>query len=315
MNGRLGRSWTLRGVAAATIGAAMSVAVAAQAPPAAPAAGNQGAPPAGRGAGAQGRGGQQPGGRATFPAQQRQLADAAVIDRGKTLFTINCAACHGADARGGDQGGPNLLRSQVVLNDQHGELILPIVRGAREKMPPFPNIAENDVTAIAEFLHSLAAAGRGRGMTPLNILVGDQSAGQAAFSSMCASCHSVTGDLKGIATRIPDPLTLQNFWVGGGRSGRGGGPGGGAAPTAANPKPTTVTVTLASGQKVEGTLVRIDDFLVSLTDATGYTRTLVRDGDTPKVEVHDPLESHNQLLPKYTDKQIHDITAYLVTVK
>jgi cytochrome c oxidase cbb3-type subunit 3 len=314
MNRRLSRSWTLRGVAAATLGAAMSLAVAAQAPPAP--AGGQAAPPAGRGAGAQGRGAQGPGGRATFPAQQRQLADAAVIDRGKTLFTINCAACHGADARGGDQGGPNLLRSQVVLNDQHGELILPVVRGARaEKMPPFPNIPESDVTAIAEFLHSLAAAGRGRASAPLNILVGDQSAGQAAFASTCASCHSVTGDLKGIATRIPDPMTLQNFWVGGGRSGRGGGPGGGAGPTAANPKPTTVTVTLASGQKVEGTLARIDDFLVSLIDATGYTRTFVRDGDRPKVEVHDPLEAHNQLLPKYTDKQIHDITAYLVTVK
>jgi cytochrome c oxidase cbb3-type subunit 3 len=313
MNTRLSRSWTLRGVAAATIGAAMSLAVAAQAPPAP--AGGQAAPPAGRGAGAQGRGAQGPGGRATFPAQQRQLADAAVIDRGKTLFTINCAACHGADARGGDQGGPNLLRSQVVLNDQHGELILPIVRGAREKMPPFPNIAESDVTAIAEFLHSLAAAGRGRGAPPLNIVVGDQSAGQAAFASTCASCHSVAGDLKGIATRIPDPMTLQNFWVAGGRNGRGGGPGAGAAPTAANPKPTTVTVTLASGQNVEGTLARIDDFLVSLTDATGYTRTFVRDGDRPKVEVHDPLEPHNQLLPKYTDKQIHDITAYLVTIK
>jgi cytochrome c oxidase cbb3-type subunit 3 len=74
-------------------------------------------------------------------------------------------------------------------------------------------------------------------------------------------------------------------------------------------------VTLASGQKVEGRLARIDDFLVSLTDDQGTTRTFARTSDTPKVEVHDPLDSHNQLLPKYSDKQIHDITAYLVTVK
>src|SRR5262245_27548017 len=83
-------------------------------------------PPAGRG------GGQRGGGRATFPAQQRTLADAATIARGKTLYEINCRACHGADLRGGDIGGPNLLRSQLVLNDQHGELILPVVKNGRQ---------------------------------------------------------------------------------------------------------------------------------------------------------------------------------------
>lgn len=256
-----------------------------------------------------------PGRPATYPAQQRKLADQAVLDRGRTLYTINCQACHGPDARGGDQGGPNLLRSQLLLNDQHGELVLPVVRGGGPKMPPMPNIADADVTAIAEFLHYLAAT-RGRGgSTPLNVLVGDAPAGQAAFTSMCASCHSATGDLKGIGARITDPMTLQNFWIAGGRStGRGGGAGG-PAPVAMTPKPTTVTVTLPSGHKAEGTLARIDDFLVSLIDAGGYTRTFVRNGDVPKVEVHDPLEPHNQLLPKYTDKQIHDITAYLVTIK
>ena len=256
-----------------------------------------------------------PGRPATFPAQQRKLADQAVLDRGKTLYSINCQACHGPDARGGDQGGPNLLRSQLVLNDQHGELVAPVVKTGGQKMPPMPSIAEADVTAIAEFLHSLAAAGRGRSNVPLNILVGTASAGQTAFTSMCASCHSGTGDLKGIGARITDPLTLQNFWIAGGRSsGRGGG-GGGAAPPAQNPKPTTVTVTLANGQKVEGALARIDDFLVSLTDATGYVRSFARNGDVPKVDVHDPLEAHNQLLPKYTDNQIHDITAYLASLK
>ena len=44
---------------------------------------------------------------------------------------VTCSACHGADLRGGDWAGPNLLRSQVVLSDQQGELILPIVHGAR----------------------------------------------------------------------------------------------------------------------------------------------------------------------------------------
>jgi cytochrome c oxidase cbb3-type subunit 3 len=276
-------------------------------PPQAPAP----APAGGRG-GAQGRG-------ATFPAQQRTLAEQAVIDRGKTLFGINCSSCHGPDARGGDQGGPNLLRSQVILDDQHGELVMPIVRGSRQNngMDPI-NLPDADIVAVAEYIHSLAAAGRGRNSMPLNVLVGNAAAGQTAFAARCGTCHSVTGDLKGIGARIPDAMTLQNFWVSGGRGGGrggGGGAGGAAAPEAANAKPTTVTVTPATGPKIEGRLVRIDDFLVSLVDENGNTRTIVRDGDRPKVDVHDPLQAHYQLLPKYTDTEIHDITAYLVTVK
>jgi YD repeat-containing protein len=101
------------------------------------------------------------------------------------------------------------------------------------------------------------------------------------------------------------------MWLmpGGGRGGRGG------AVALVNVPPTTVTVTLASGQKVEGRLNRIDDFVVSLTDADGTPRSFRRDGDSPKVEIHDPLQPHRELLGTYTDTQIHDITAYLVTVK
>ena len=144
--------------------------------------------PAGRGqAPGQGRG----GGRATFPAQQRTLADAATIARGKTLYQINCRACHGGDLRGGDIGGPNLLRSQLVLNDQHGELLVPLVKTGRQNpgMPPMPALplAEEDVKAIAEYIHSVAATMRGQGSPPpgeeveLNIVVGDAVAGESTL--------------------------------------------------------------------------------------------------------------------------------------
>ena len=90
----------------------------------------QGGPPAPAG---QGPAGQPPGGGRgrggqSFPAQQRKLADPAVVERGGTLFGINCRLCHGADLRGGDMGGVNLLRSPLVLNDQEGELIYPVVK-------------------------------------------------------------------------------------------------------------------------------------------------------------------------------------------
>jgi cytochrome c oxidase cbb3-type subunit 3 len=286
-------------------------------PPATPAGAPQapapGGPPAGRGQAPQGRG----GGRATFPAQQRTLADAGTIARGKTLYEINCRACHGGDLRGGDIGGPNLLRSQLVLNDQHGELIVPIVKNGRQNpgMPPMPALplGEEDVKAIAEYIHSVAATMRGQGSPPpgeeveLNIVVGDAKAGEKYFAATCASCHSATGDLKGLGERIASPLQLQNTWITG-----GGGRGRGGAPVS---RPVTVSVAIQDGSKVEGRLVRIDDFYVVVGLENGTTRTIRRTGDTPKVTINDPLEGHRKLLTAYTDKDIHDVTAYLVTLK
>jgi cytochrome c oxidase cbb3-type subunit III len=290
-------------------------------PPPAQAPGAQ--PPAGPPQGGRGRG------QATFPAQQRSLADPAVIARGKTLFEINCRLCHGADLRGGDMGGVNLLRSDLVLRDQHGELILPVVKGGRQNpgmpvMPPFPQIPDEDVKAIAEYIHSVAFTMRGQGNPPpsaeavvLNIVVGDAAAGKAYFASKCASCHSEGGDMQGVALRYSDPVQLQNAWVSGGSGGgRGGGGGrgrGGAA--GVNRREVRVAVTTQSGQRVEGRLDRIDDFIVTLTLADGVQRSFTRNGDVPKVEIRDPLEGHRNLLPVYTDKDIHDVTAYLVTLK
>ncbi len=271
---------------------------------------------------------QPPGGRggrgqvATFPAQQRPPGDPAVIARGRSLFEVNCRLCHGADLRGGDMGGVNLLRSTLVLNDQHGELILPVVHGGRANpgmppMPPFPQLADDDVKAIAEYIHSVAATMRGQGNPPpgtepvvLNIVVGDPAAGKTYFQQKCASCHSASGDLAGVASRYAEPVQLQNAWVsgGGGRGGRGGGGRGSRAQT-------TVTVTTPQGQRAEGRLDRIDDFMVVLTPADGVQRSFRRVGDVPRVEIHDPLEGHKKLLSSYTDKDIHDVTAYLVTVK
>ena len=289
-------------------------------PPAAPAGAPQtpapAGPPAGRGQPpGQGRG----GGRATFPAQQRTLADAATVARGKTLYEINCRACHGGDLRGGDIGGPNLLRSQLVLNDQHGELIVPVVKNGRQNpgMPPMPALplGEEDVKAIAEFIHSVAFTMRGQGSPPpgeeveLNIVVGDAQAGEAYFTAKCASCHSASGDLKGVGERIASPLQLQNTWItGGGGRGRGGAGG----PVS---RPVTVSVAMQDGSKVEGRLVRIDDFYVVVGLENGSMRTIRRTGDTPKVTIDDPLEGHRKLLTVYTDKDIHDVTAYLVTLK
>ena len=181
-------------------------------------------------------------------------------------------------------------------------------------MPPLA-LPPDDVKAIATYIHSVHATMRGQGSPPagppvvLNILVGDAAAGQAYFKTHCSTCHSPAGDLQGLASRVADPTQLQNLWVAGGRGGRGG------PPNAQDRRQVRATVTLASGQKVEGRLDRIDDFLVVLTTPEGFQRSFGRTGEVPIVEVRDPLERHRQLLGVYTDRDIHDVTAYLVTLK
>jgi cytochrome c oxidase cbb3-type subunit 3 len=261
----------------------------------------------------------------SFPAQQRALADAAILTKGKGLYETVCAACHGIDLRGGQQGGPNLLRSQIVLLDKAGESIGAVIKEGRPNpaqagatpMPPLP-LPPEDVTAIAEYIHSVAAQGGRQGRPPVDdtvaperVLVGDPAAGQIYFQSACSSCHSVAGDLKGIASRAANPRELQNLWVSGGGGGRGGGRGrGGPAGRA------TVKVTPPGGAPVEGRLARIDDFLVSVTLADGTRRTLVRSSATdPKVEIADPAAAHRALVMALADKDMHNVTAYLWTIK
>jgi cytochrome c oxidase cbb3-type subunit 3 len=252
-----------------------------------------------------------------FPAHQRPPAPQAVLDRGKTMYASMCSACHGADARGGQLGGVNLLRSPTVLGDRDGELVLPIVKNGRPgtAMAAMP-LPDDDTKAIVAFLHSLQAAGSNQGGPPpgppveLNIVVGDAKAGAAYFATTCASCHSPSDDLAGIASRVPDAKALQSLWVSGGRA-SGRGPGRRRRPVE---QAASATVRLPH-EVVQGRIVRIDDFLVTLALEDGTTRTIRRSGNTPPVEITDPLARHNALLARYTNKTMHDVTAYLATLK
>ena len=239
-----------------------------------------------------------------------------LIDRGKTTYSVSCSFCHGSDARGGEVG-PNLLRSAVVLEDQNGELIAPIVHGARAQQGmPRVDITDQQIKEVAAWLHHFNATGKTvmYNSAKINILTGNAAAGEAYFQKSCASCHSAAGDLAGIGSRIPDPKTLQQTWLlpggVGGHSGRYS-----AAALGLHIPPITVTVTLPNGKKIEGDLVSISDFYVGLTNETDGPQGFRRDGDIPKVEIHDPLADHRELVQKIADKDVHDVTAYLVTLK
>ena len=264
---------------------------------------------------------QNPG---TFPAMQRAKADPEVVARGKAVFGVNCVPCHGADLRGGQLNGPNLLRSQLVLADKDGELIDPVIRTGRPErgMPPFP-LNDADIKAVVEFIHSQTAASPGQGAPPRveapppDIVVGDAEAGRAYFAKACSACHSVDGDLRGIATRVDSPKTLQNLWVSGGTTGgRGRGRGRGRANGEDDSRQAvTATVTLPSGERVQGRLAFIDDFGVKLALEDGTIRSFPRNGSVPRVEIVDPLARHKELLSELTDADMRNVTAYLVTLK
>jgi cytochrome c oxidase cbb3-type subunit 3 len=233
----------------------------------------------------------------------RPLPPADAVEHGKKQFVIQCGGCHGLDARGEDNG-PDLVRSAIVLDDEQGSLIGPVLRQGRpnEGMPAF-DLSDAQIQDLAAFLRERTQAAINRGAYPLqNLLTGNAKDGEAFFNGAgrCNTCHSVTGDLAGLASRF-QPAQLQTRFLYP-RGGRGG-----------TPKPMTVTVTPRTGPPVSGTLEFMDDFIVGLHDAEGYYRSFSR--DSVKVDIQDPLATHTQLLRQYSDKNMHDMLAYLVTLK
>ncbi len=252
------------------------------------------------------------GGVVAYP--DRPKAPQEVLDRGKAAFSVNCSFCHGSDAGGGSVG-PNLQRSDVVLQDKNGELILPIVHGARvDRGMPKIDISDAQVQDIAAWLHSIKISSRGGHEEKINIVVGKPDAGKAAFDRLCSSCHSVTGDLQGFAAKFTDPRAMQQAWIMPGMT-AGRGAGGGTGQASLKVPAVTATVTEANGTKVTGKLDAIDDFYVAVTGDDGVTHRFTRNNGVPKVEIHDPLAAHREMLRKYDDKDIHDITAYLESLK
>jgi mono/diheme cytochrome c family protein len=239
-----------------------------------------------------------------YPA--RPPADPAVVARGRQIFSANCSFCHGSDARGGE-GGPNLIRSELVLDDHNGELIATVVQNGRldKGMPKF-DLAKEDIASIATFIHSMPVGGRAATTGTVNPLVGDAKAGEAYFNGAgkCTTCHSITGDLAGIGTKYTDVRALQGAMLSGEPRGE-----------SSEVPHKTVTVTLRDGQTVEGTLYQVDDFIVSLVDANGNYHSYARQGESPKVVIKDPLQPHLDMLQTLKDDDIHNLAAYLVTLK
>lgn len=256
--------------------------------------------------------GQQPGRVLSGPGPgDKHVVDAAGAERGRTVYAAECITCHGTQARGTDRG-PNVTRSLVLLRDRNASELGPFVKKhTLQSGRPGTSLTDVQLLDLSHFLHQRLNEILGKGIgffKSEGVLTGDATAGAAFINGAgkCTTCHTATtGSLNGIGGRYT-PVDLQQRFLFPPRTGRG---------NAANPRATvTVTVTPATGAAVSGALVQMDDFDVTLRDASGMIRTFHR---TPAVKVikTDPLQAHHQLLETITDKQMHDVVAFLASLK
>jgi cytochrome c oxidase cbb3-type subunit 3 len=225
----------------------------------------------------------------------------ALVQSGSALFRQDCAFCHGRNA-GGGESGPDLTRSKLVIADANGDKIGPVIRNGRpdKGMPPFDR-SDEQIASLVAFIHTqqkiaLEKKGGRKGVDASDLQTGNADAGKKYFDGAggCATCHSPTGDLAGVASRF-EGLQLEEEML---------------YPKKAKSK---VTVTLASGQNVTGTLEYLDEFTVGLFDPAGVYRSW-RTQDV-KYKIDAPVNAHVELFSRYTDADIHNLMAYLQTLR
>jgi len=238
-------------------------------------------------------------------SDDKHVVDPDAAERGRKIYIAECITCHGSTARGA-QNGPDLVRSLTLLHDRYGSVIGPYLKkGHPTQTTPSADLTDAQVKDLSHFIHARLddTLRTSPSFHAQNILTGDAKAGEAYFNGagQCATCHSVTGDLKGIGARYDAIDIQQRFLFPRPGFGRGH-------------KQTMVTVTPASGAPVTGTLDKIDDFNVSLRDGAGEYHSWARTASL-KVKVDDPFDAHHKLLDTINDKNMHDVTAYLEAQK
>src|SRR5262249_50066255 len=134
-----------------------------------------------------------------------------------------------------------------------------------------------------------------------DLMTGTASAGAQYFNGAggCSTCHSPTGDLAGVADRLKGLDLLRRMLYPEGRSG--------------SASPARVTVTLPSGEQASGRLALRNEFTIALRDQSGWYRSWP--ASAVKFTVDDPRDAHAALLANYTDADMHDVLAYLQTLK
>ena len=230
-----------------------------------------------------------------------EAPDKVAAARAAPIFQSNCSFCHGPQARG--SSGPSLVVSDVVLGDDHGEHLVPFLKKGRPEkgMPSFAQLPDDQLKDLAEFLHQQVEDVANRGTYHLpNILVGDAEKGKAYVAANCMSCHTAA-NFEHIAGKFRSADQLQHGWVWPNRP-------------ADNSLAVTATVKMPDGSTMEGRVAQISDFKITLVGSDNQRHVIDRAPGTD-VQMKDPLAPHLTLIPKLKNDDMHNVTAYLETLK
>ena len=252
------------------------------------------------------------GGRGGGAAEQRGAStrvflglgpapDKAAAALGAPIYQKNCAFCHGPQARGAE--GPNLIVSDTVLGDDHGEHLIPFLKAGRPEkgMPAFKTLNDDELKQVSEFLHMQVEDVANRGTYQLqNIVVGDPYKGKAYVAANCTACHT-EGNFEHIASKFRTADQLQRGWVWPNRP-------------ADNSLAISATVKMTDGSIVSGRVTQISDFKISLIDSAGKTHGIARDAGVD-VQTRDPLAAHQKMIDTLKNFDMHNVTAYLESLK
>jgi cytochrome c oxidase cbb3-type subunit III len=261
------------------------------------------------GGGGRGQGGQRTASQQPPPTATPQSYPPEQVRAGRPLFSARCGFCHGRDAAGGETG-PDLTRSTLVAEDVRGDKLIPVIRDGRvdKGMPAF-SLGGGDLAAVVAFIHDQKAKadsqqGSRRNVDDADLQTGDAGAGREYFNGAggCARCHSPSGDLAGVAGRFKGLALLQRMLYPSGARGAG-----------SSPATASVTVTTRAGATVTGKLAYRDEFTIAMTDASGWYRSWPT--SQVRVSVDNPLDAHSDQLGKYTDGDMHNVLAFLQTLR
>ena len=217
----------------------------------------------------------------------------ATTDAGQKSFVANCAACHAADAAGGEMGPP-LVASRRLRTQSVAQIRNFIAKGSPSTGMPASTLPAAELDQLALFVRSLNTSAAEAS------LPGSVEAGRALFGGKgkCGSCHMVSGqgsalgpDLSNVAKELTVGEIRQVLMNPASRI---------------TPGYDLVSVKLRNGKTVQGFSRARTNFDLQLQLLDGRFQS-IRQSEIASIQPEKPL------MPAFSGSadELRDLTAYL----